>query len=187
MKYVSHIILSTLLVSGTALAAETINFDKSDANNDGKLSSSEWNDVGSIDIGFEQIDQDGDRMVDRQEVQAAGLQLQDSRSMQGVSHGNKQGNKGFQQADSNRDNRVSEQEARDAGYDYVVFYYEPMDVDSDGYLDENEWNLSSLEAGYIESNFAELDTNNDGAVSEDEADIGWLDDNDEGLFDDDDL
>ncbi|HEX7047081.1 MAG TPA: hypothetical protein VF275_05885 [Gammaproteobacteria bacterium] len=229
MKSVSHIILATLLGTGTAMAAERINFDQHDANGDGYLSKSEWTNVGKINVGFEQLDRNSDQMLDKQEIRDSQLKLQQSGNMQRASsqgqsntQSSQDGKQAFQQADKNSDGRISQDEAGNAGYDYVVIYYDPMDADGNGYLDENEWDLNETGAGiyddgvsnisyandsfdtydanddgfldenevaeddYLEANFDTWDIDDDGFVTEDEADTGWFDDNDDGVFDDDD-
>lgn len=51
----------------------------------------------------------------------------------------------FEEADTDGDGRISESEARLAGHDYVAIYFEQMDADSDGYLHQEEWDLTRRE------------------------------------------
>lgn len=228
MKTVPHIIFASLLASGTAVAGQNIDFDQHDANHDGRLSESEWAKVGKVDVSFDQVDSNGDQLLEKQEIRNSRLELKASANTQRTSgsssdkQSSAQGKQAFQQTDKDRDNRVSQQEAQDAGYDYVVIFYEPMDEDGNGYLDENEWDLNETGAGiydngvsdidysndsfdtydlngdgfldtteaaeddYLDANFDTWDADNDGYVTEDEADTGWFDDNDDGIMDDDD-
>lgn len=213
MKTLSHIILATLFGAGTAVANERVNFDQRDTDGDGKLSQNEWAKIGDINVSFEQIDQNNDQQLDKQEIRDSKLSLEQSGSAQRVSsqsdtQANEESEKTFNQADSDRDQRVSENEAQDAGLDYVVVHYDTIDLDADGYLDDDEWanvnygdevfalydlNGDGLltasevaEDSYLESSFNEWDTDDDGYVTEDEADIGWFDDNDDGILDQDD-
>lgn len=200
MKSVSHIILAALLGTGTAVANEGINFDKHDENNDGYLAHDEWSDVS---VSFNDIDADGDKLVTREEIRQSQLQLEGDRGdrqrqagmqqtgaqqdrqaqQQRTGQQNRQGRQAFQQADRNRDNRVAEDEARQAGYDYVVYYFDTIDADGDGYLDENEWDLNEYGAGRYDTG-ANNNFNNDTAGFEnrdDTMDIGM----ENGAFEDD--
>lgn len=71
MKWVSHIILATLLSTGTAVAQETIDFDRHDTNSDGFLTDQEWSDIDAVVIAFDDVDADGDGKVSKAEVTAA--------------------------------------------------------------------------------------------------------------------
>lgn len=71
MKSVSHIILATLLSTGTAIAQETIDFDHHDTNNDGFLTDQEWSDVNAGVVAFDDVDADGDGKLSKAEVTAA--------------------------------------------------------------------------------------------------------------------
>lgn len=70
MKSVSHIILATLLSSGTAIAQETIEFDRHDTNNDGFLTEQEWNDIDAVESDFDTLDVDEDGLLSEAEVMA---------------------------------------------------------------------------------------------------------------------
>ena len=200
MKSVSHIILATLLAGGgTALANEQIDFQKHDANRDGKLSQQEWSDVGRIDVSFSQLDRNSDQQLSKQEVRNSRLQLASGQQSQQKSQ---QGKQAFQQADENRDRKLSRDEARNAGYDYVVMYYDPIDADGNGYLDENEWDLNETGAGIYDDGVSNTGTansdnnrnNQDGWVDVGAANDGFMewnedsfntfDANDDGYLDD---
>lgn len=71
MKSVSHIILATLLSTGTALAQDTIDFDSHDSNNDGFLTNQEWNEIDAVVVAFADVDVDGDGKLSKAEVTAA--------------------------------------------------------------------------------------------------------------------
>lgn len=51
----------------------------------------------------------------------------------------------FEETDTDGDARISESEARLAGHDYVAIYFDQMDVDGDGYLHHEEWDLTRRE------------------------------------------
>ena len=70
MHSVSHIILATLLSTGTAVAQETIDFDRHDTDNDGFLTEQEWNDINAAEADFETVDVDGDGRLSEAEVEA---------------------------------------------------------------------------------------------------------------------
>ena len=70
MNSVSHIILATLLSTGTAVAQETIDFDRHDTDNDGFLTEQEWNDINAAEADFETVDVDGDGRLSEAEVMA---------------------------------------------------------------------------------------------------------------------
>lgn len=71
MKSVSHIILATLLSTGTAIAQETIDFDRHDTNSDGFLTDQEWNEIDAVAVAFDDVDADGDGKLSQAEVTAA--------------------------------------------------------------------------------------------------------------------
>lgn len=212
MKSVSHIILATLLGTGVAVANESVNFNKHDANKDGRLSQSEWSDIGQVDVSFDQLDRNGDGMVDKQEVRDSQVKLEKSATTQRTSgqsaqqsgqQASRKGKQAFREADADRDNRVSQREVQDAGYDYVAIYYEPMDADGDGYLDENEWDINETGAGiyddgaetisYTAETFSTYDLDDDGfldqtEVSDDdylESNFSSLDANNDGFVSED--
>lgn len=217
MKSLSPLILATLLGSGAAMANEkAIDFSRHDRNGDGYLTHSEWTDVGKIDAGFNELDRNGDQLVDKQEIRQSRIALKSSRQgsmsqapmAQGSAGGASQqansmqgNNNGFERADRNGDGRVSQSEAGNAGYDYVAIYYDPIDADGDGYLDENEWDLNEVGGGMYDDGvddfneaagaFDYYDANDDGFLDEDEAaeddyvesNFDSWDNNDDGLID----
>lgn len=54
-----------------------------------------------------------------------------------------EGQQAFREADQDGDKHLTPEEAEAAGHDYVVMYFEPLDVNRDGYLDEDEWAMNS--------------------------------------------
>lgn len=213
MKSVSHIILAALVGSGAAIANEQkIDFSQHDRNGDGYLTQNEWTDVGQIDVGFNELDRNGDQLVDKQELRESRVALKgDSQSamhsqrtssqasdrqsgMQAQQTGTQQqgqrgGQNSFDQADGNRDGRVTQDEANEAGFDYVVMYYDPIDADGNGYLDENEWDLNETGAGMYDDsvNQAGFDNNRDNNFNEignnEDNNFGYYDANDDGYLD----
>lgn len=157
--------------SGKSAMTERVDFDRIDANRDDFASKDEWQDA-QLNVDFDEIDSDQDGYVSRDELERServelkragryGMQhgdrkgmkdtdMKDMRGMhqQGQQAGNqskmlKNKDQSFQQADRDRDQRVSRQEAADAGHDYVVMYFEPLDMNRDNYLDEEEWTQSA--------------------------------------------
>ena len=90
MKSVSHIILATLLSTGTALAQETVDFDRYDTDSDGYLTDAEWSAVDYVVVDFHTIDTNRDGRLDKNEVQSGTQQSQSMDSQQASSSGSSQ-------------------------------------------------------------------------------------------------
>ena len=337
MKSVSHIILATLLSTGTALAQETIDFDRHDADSDGFLTDQEWADIEAVDVDFATLDVDGDGKLSKAEVTAASevdaesspesgadlastevtaeghsmaqqgqvdrgsseedptiqdatsgddsesetsmttaesksdsaasshdastadasgagesesavstqpdvevqgvdataedhagimaaseesggeqssseSDMQDngmSQSQSGASSqpsspsglqqassqdgSSQEGKQAFRDADADGDKRLSRSEVEDAGFDYVVMYFEPLDINRDSYLDESEWDQGSAGQqdaslylngdGPQDTRFERSDYEGDDGVVRFEEDFDTYDINDDGYLD----
>lgn len=146
MKNVSHLVFAAMLASGAALGADDeFDFDRADTNGDGQLTESEWQDVDYLVVAFDAADANSDGRVDRGEA-AEAQQQRNAAGATGAaetparSGQPEQAQDAFQRADADGDRRVSRDEAEQAGYEYVVVFFDPLDVNRDGYIDEIEWN-----------------------------------------------
>lgn len=170
MKNIPHLVLASLFAMGTAFAGEKLDFSKHDKNNDGYLSENEW-----TEASFDKLDKNGDGRLEARELTGTTLQVKTDQQVtagratqrdeqprsamwetgqqqrgerqqsQSQRDKSEQGRQAFTEADTDRDNQLTEDEARVAGYEYVVVYFDPLDANKDGVLDEEEWDLNQRE------------------------------------------
>lgn len=192
MQATARIIL--MVMCGTPLAAvaqDSIDFDRYDADGDGYLVESEWRDVTESNKTFDLVDTNRDGRLDKAEVDAAiateqesgrnisGQQSDDAMDSRNEAEGNdspvtserisapesQQRNVGLY--DTDQDGRVSRSEAQKDGE--LVTYFVIWDTNQDGYLDQNELDSGSRQTG-------RTDVDYDRTHIQDEADKRSLDD-----------
>lgn len=167
MKTLSHIILASLVASGAAIAVEgeqydqemqeTLIFEQHDINGDGYLTTDEWSDAS---VNFNDIDANGDQLIDEQELQASLLEVEGS------------GQPGMtQESDyATVDATESGPEMHDTASATGNSAFGAYDQNGDGYLDEGEIRHNP----YLNASFSRWDRNNDGLVGVQEADKEFL-------------
>ncbi len=158
MQRIFSLVVAGLLVAGSTLAAEAIDFDRYDENGDGHLTDGEWTDANT-GIAFDIADTNRDGYVDEAEAEAAMSMKERNVSDHSVNAAgadaerpdyapisdSEDQQRAVVMYDDDSDGRVSRSEARKDGE--LVTYFVIWDTNQDGYLDQSEIDSGERETG----------------------------------------